>query len=514
MYDSILFWNDVALEANRISHTDDDKEEQNGPTLSSRALAIVHLAMHDARVRIQSTPYSQYLPWLEPPPRGASAQAAVAGAAHATLSALFPSQRNFFDAKLTEAGNALDLGHDYGRYVAREILHDRKDDPDADDDGYVPSLSREHHRVDPENPEQGFHGPFYGRSRGFAIKDRHQIDPPPSGAQYERALKEVRGKGIAPELSGTLLPHFPKRTTDETLSGLFWAYDGTAGIGTPPRLYNQIVRRIAMYCQNKEHDNARLFALVNVAMADAGILAWEEKYRYDLWRPVLGIREHDDSMGLATTAWNPISEDTDTGWLPLGAPATNSIKLKLGQSTVGTFPYNQAILGRLKNFTPPFPAYPSGHATFGAAAFHITRLFYRVPFGHRSADQLFHELSFVSDELNGVNQDSRGTIRPRHLRSFPNGLWQMIEENGRSRVYLGVHWIFDAFAVNDRDEMDLSRNIGGVPLGLRIAEDIYNNGMKRTETYPKHGATPENRPTEPADRVEPDRSNNQKITSR
>ena len=47
MSDSILFWNAVALEADRIAHTDPDKREQNGPTLSSRALAIVHLAMYD-----------------------------------------------------------------------------------------------------------------------------------------------------------------------------------------------------------------------------------------------------------------------------------------------------------------------------------------------------------------------------------------------------------------------------------------------------------------------------------
>ncbi len=99
-------------------------------------------------------------------------------------------------------------------------------------------------------------------------------------------------------------------------------------------------------------------------------------------------------------------------------------------------------------------------ATFGAAALHITRLFYGVPSLDRNPDSLFNGLDFVSDEFNGKNQDNRGTVRPRHRRKFNNGLWRMIIENGQSRVYLGVHWVFDAFAVNDNNQIDLSRNVG------------------------------------------------------
>lgn len=237
--------------------------------------------------------------------------------------------------------------------------------------------------------------------------------------------------------------------------GVYWGYDGASGLGTPPRLYNQIVRLVAETRGNSPADNARLFALVNAAMADAGILAWDEKYKHDLWRPVVGIREHDRSMGPAATRANSnISDDCDSSWLPLGAPLTN----KAG-----------------KNFTPPFPAYPSGHATFGAAAFHVTRLFYDDVNQDRK-DDLFDGLEFVSDELNGVSKDNKGTVRPRHVRRFPRGLWQMIEENGFSRVDLGVHWVFDAFAVTDDGVPDLDRNIGGVPLGLNIAEDVFQAG--------------------------------------
>ena len=97
-----------------------------------------------------------------------------------------------------------------------------------------------------------------------------------------------------------------------------------------------------------------LTARSQAADADAGILAWDQKYCHDLWRPVVGIREHDVSMGPTGTGNNNIDNNCHTLWLPLGAPNTNSTA---------------------KNFTPPFPAYPSGHATFGAAAFHMTRLF-------------------------------------------------------------------------------------------------------------------------------------------
>lgn len=468
--DHILYWNEVALEANRIDFTaippgeTGPRPEQGGPTLSSRALGIVHLAMYDAHAGAVGN--AANLPrYLAVPanPANANAAAAVAAAAHTVLCTLFPRQRAFFEAKLQGAGlngPGIGAGHDFGLAVARAHLADRENDPDAGDSRYSASMAKGHHRADPLNPGQGFHAPHYGRdSRCYAVKDRHELAPPPAhgSAAHLTALRQVRGKGVAPELMGTVPNNLPKRTVDETLVGLFWAYDGPRELGTPPRLYNQIVRKVALANGNTVDQNARLFALVNAAMADAGVLAWEQKYKWDVWRPVIGVREHDASMGPVSPAPTAnISDDCDPLWLPMGAPASNSLGA---------------------NGTPPFPAYPSGHATFGAAALHMTRLFYGTPVGDRGPDNRFPG-TFVSDELNGITKDNHGVTRPRHERMFPQGLWQMIEENGFSRVYLGVHWSYDAFDVNAAGKPVYGPNhhIGGVPLGLAIAEDIWQFG--------------------------------------
>jgi hypothetical protein len=472
--DPILYWNDVANEANRTTHTTGDSAEarSQGPCGSSRTYAIVHLAMHDAYFGINKNVFPTYLSGLPVPGAGANSDAAIAAAAHATLDTLYPSQRPFFNARHAAAGLSgagIGAGHAYGIAVAAAMLGSRSTDPGLGDAGYVTSLAPGHHRPDPDNSPQGFHAPYYGAgARCFGSQTRHQLLPPPSltDAEYLTALRQVRGKGIAPALAGTLPASIPGRTPDETLIGVFWAYDGVKGLGTPPRLYNQIVRRVAEAKGNTVEQNARLFALFNAAMGDAGVLAWQVKYRDDLWRPVVGVREHGSSQGPLGTGGNPIDTDTDPFWLPLGAPATNEVPAD-GKPAK-------------KNFTPPFPAYPSGHATFGAAAFQSVRRYYD-PTCNFKPDKLTKKLVFVSDELDGINRDNAGAVRPRSPRTYPGGLWQMIEENGRSRVFLGVHWVFDAFAVDTNGDMDLSRNIGGVPLGLAIADEIAAKGLDESQ---------------------------------
>jgi vanadium chloroperoxidase len=107
-------------------------------------------------------------------------------------------------------------------------------------------------------------------------------------------------------------------------------------------------------------------------------------------------------------------------------------------------------------------------------------MFYGIAPNDKNNDNLFPGF-LVSDEFNGGNRDNDGTVRPRHTRFFPGGLWNMIIENATSRILLGVHWIFDAFDfVEDKDgnlQPDLTNeNIGGVGLGLRIARNIFAFG--------------------------------------
>ncbi|HEV2965298.1 MAG TPA: hypothetical protein VGW97_00190, partial [Chthoniobacterales bacterium] len=85
------------------------------------------------------------------------------------------------------------------------------------------------------------------------------------------------------------------------------------------------------------------------------------------------------------------------------------------------------------NFTPPFPSYPSGHGGFGGALFETLRKFY---------DRDNIAFTFTSDEFNGTTRDHNGNIRPLMPRSF-SSLSQAEEENGQSRIYLGIHWAFD-----------------------------------------------------------------------
>jgi hypothetical protein len=472
MQDSIMYWNEVVLDANKESHTSNsDAMLVNGPTMSSRAMAIVHLAMYDAFVGTSGSLLTSYLGLA--PISGASKTAAISAAAHATLTVLYPSQKVTFEKKHKEAmieGNTAEInaGHSFGQKVASEILKLRCKDPNAKDDGYSSYPSHGKHRPDPCQPKQGYHGPFYGaKSNLFSCSTRFALDPPPapldSNTDYKKALIQVRGKGISLELMGTLPAiGYEKRTVNETLVGVFWGYDGAKKLGTPPRLYNQIIRTIAEKQGNTLEENAHLFALINVAMGDAGILAWEQKFRYNYWRPVLGVREHDSSMGPVGKGESNINDDCDPLWLPLGAPNTNNV----GEP----------------NCTPHFPAYPSGHATFGGAVFEITKKFYEKKFHGQSSDvkklkAMFDTVSFVSDEFNGENTDNNGVVRPKHYRKFVGGFDQMIQENGLSRVWLGVHWSFDAFAVKaDGTTPDYTKNIGGVPLGKTIANEVFNSG--------------------------------------
>jgi hypothetical protein len=433
--DSILDWNAIALEANKQDHSGTyGAPEQGGPTRSSRALAIVHVAMYDALNSIEP----KAAPYLTSKPSpGASIDAAVAKAARDTLMALYPKQGTVFNVAYNNYlaaipnGAAKSQGIKVGDDVAKAILKARQNDGSFPDPVYQPGQFPGEHRVDPLNPGQGFLTPGWGSVKTFGILRGTQFRavPPPSltSSEYTNAFREVQSLGG----DGIITP--TKRSREQTEIGIFWAYDGAKGIGTPPRLYNQIARKIAIQKGNSEIQNARLFALVNIAMADAGITSWETKYFYNFWRPVLGIREADPGTGPTGLGDGNNRTKSDPTWTPLGAPASN----RSGN-----------------DFTPPFPAYTSGHATFGAAMFRVLENFYgtdKIPF------------EFMSDELNGITTDSRGVVRPRVVRKFKR-LSDAAWENAESRIYLGIHWRFDATA--------------GVGHGVEVADHVFDNVLR------------------------------------
>jgi vanadium chloroperoxidase len=122
-------------------------------------------------------------------------------------------------------------------------------------------------------------------------------------------------------------------------------------------------------------------------------------------------------------------------------------------------------------------------------------MFYGIAANDKNGDTLL-TAPVISEEFNGGNSDNQGTRRPRHARAFQKGLWEMIIENATSRIFLGVHWIFDAFDFtvdsNGNYIPDLTNeNIGGVPLGLRIARDIFAAGLgKAPKMTPSGSAIP------------------------
>jgi hypothetical protein len=412
----------MAINASGLDHTPSPDRvfgEQFGPGRASRAMAIVHIAIFDA-VNAIAGGYRSYT-GIQPAHYDTSMDAAVAEAAHDTLAALFPSQAGSFDDQLAEDlrkirnGPAKAHGVDLGRRAAKAILALRADDGSQQPEprvgvDFITSNEPGKWRQDPISQIPLALGAHWGEVRPFVLRSARQfrVPPPPAldSPEYAAAFNDVKAIG------GDGINTPTVRTAEQTEIGTYWAYDGTPSLCAPPRLYNQIAVQIADQMNSTAIELARLLALANTAMADAGIAIWESKYFYEFWRPVTGIREADPGTGPTGAGDGNAATVGDPTFHPLGAPASN-------------------LTG--PNFTPPFPAYPSGHAGFGGALFQTLRKFYRTD---------YIAFTFVSDEFNGVTMDNNGNVRPLLSRSFES-LSEAEEENGQSRIYLGIHWIFD-----------------------------------------------------------------------
>jgi hypothetical protein len=288
-------------------------------------------------------------------------------------------------------------------------------------------------RADPYHPNVSPLTPDWGHVTPFGVASAAQFEPPPPPAitspAYAAAYEEVKALGG----DGVHTPTI--RTDEQTIIGLFWGYDVSPGLCAPVRFYNQIAEVIAQQEGNTVVQNARFFALINFAMADAGITAWNAKYTYNYWRPVGAIHENDPGTSpTGLGSGNPLLVGQgDPAWQPLGAPADNG---------AGT------------NFTPPFPSYVSGHATIGAALFKTMADFYGTDHIHFTID---------SDEFNTITVDQYGRVRPLIPRTY-DSFSQAAGENAQSRIYLGIHWHFDA--------------VEGIRSGDGIADYIFNHELR------------------------------------
>jgi hypothetical protein len=315
--DVVSDWNNAALDAIRV--------ERTAPPIASRSLAILHASMYDAINGIDRT-HEPYLVESRVP-RSASREAAGSAAAHQALVNLFPSQAPSFDAlHAAILAGIPDSPHKragivWGEFVANQILAARANDgsnvvvapPGGSGPGvwvptppaFLPYLL----------PQWGFVVPF-------AMSSSSQFRPPGPPAldsqQYAADYEEVKQLGAA--VGST-------RTADQTEIALFWA-DG-AGTETPPGHWNSIAQIIGASQGTTMEENARLFALLNIAMADAAICSWDAKYTYNFWRPVTAIAFADPQLN-----WTSLI------------------------------------------ITPPFPDYTSGHSTFSGAAATVLPLFF------------------------------------------------------------------------------------------------------------------------------------------
>jgi hypothetical protein len=441
----LVHWNRIAIDASGVDHTPIASGEnrvfgeQIGPGRAARAIAIVHIAIFDAVNSIVGE-WGSYTN-IEAAPSGASVDAAIAQAARETLVVLFPSQAATFNAALAEdlariPAPGKEAGRRAGRRAAQLILAKRSKDGSQHAEPrvgieYLTKNGPGKWRQDPVSQIPVALGAFWGNVKPFVIESGRQFRVPPPPAlntrAYAVAFNEAKRLGGDGEITDT------ERSEDQTTAGTYWAYDGTPSLCAPPRLYNQIVIQIADQMGSDFFDLTRLLALVNVAMADAGIAIWESKYFYEFWRPVTGIREADRGTGPSGRGDGNPETTGDETYTPDGAPASN-------------------LTG--PDFSPPFPAYPSGHAGFGGAIFEILRLFY-------GTDAV--EFTFTSDEYNGVTEDSMGHIRPLHPRSF-RSFSAAEEENGQSRIYLGIHWSFD--------------KTQGIAQGRRVARHVWQAAFR------------------------------------
>jgi len=341
---------------------------------STRNFAILHAAIYDAVDSIDRS-HEPYLVSVHAP-RDASATAAADAAAHTALLGLYPTQRIALDAdyaaELSQVpdGDPKDQGIRVGEAVAEVLLAIRANDgSNVTAPPFTPGSAPGDYRPTPPD----FSAPVFttwGHVTPFVLHSGNQFRPPApphlSGRAYAAAINEVQSLGSATSTT---------RTPDQTEIGKFWA---------PPiqNFWNEIAQQVAMAHHTDLATTARLFAALDLSLADSAIAFYDAKYTFQRWRPVTAIRMADTDGNPGTVA--------DPNWLPLAGN------------------------------TAPDPSYPGAHSTISAAAADVLASVY-------GNEQSF---SLSSPALPGVT---------RSFTSFAAAA----QEAGLSRIYAGQHTRLD-----------------------------------------------------------------------
>jgi|SRR5579884_605831 len=358
---AVIDWNIIALSTTAAAAFN--------PPLESRNIAIVQAAVYDAAVTITGgyRPYAFALAAA----RDASPAAAVATAAHDTLVALYPGQQSNLDTAYqnyllqimllpsTQAGIA--VGHE----AATQMLALRAADGSATVVAYTPATEPGQWQPAPPLFKPAL-DPGWGKVTPFLLRTGDQFRPtgPPAltSAAYTADFNEIDSIGAADSTT---------RTADETATARFWASTG-------PQLWNQAAQQLVAADHFSITRAAHAFAVLNLVGADSFIAAWDAKYTYNQWRPIMGIRGASNDGNPDTVA--------DAAWTPL-------------------LP------------TPPFPDYPAGHTVnAGASEVVLTEIFGAAP-------GTFH----ITSAASGLTHE---------YTTFQS----VADEVVNARVWAGIHW--------------------------------------------------------------------------
>jgi hypothetical protein len=288
--DTVTDWNHTMIAGLEAAHLP--------PPPSARVGAIVQASVFDAVNGIER----RYEPYHVAPdaPAGASRDAAAASAAYTALVALIPSEKPLFDQQLaatlaqltddpSDPGQSVLRGLDWGSTVGNAILAWRATDHFSD---VLPAYVAGTAPGDWQPTPPLFGPPLFRQfaiMTPFALTSDSQflpVGPPPlTSARYAQDLAEVEALG------GTTST---VRTAEQTQTAVFWQVD------TPAAMWNRVADELAVASGTILSENARLLALMNIALADATIGIWNAKNTYNSWRPVTAIHAAGDA------SWQPL----------------------------------------------------------------------------------------------------------------------------------------------------------------------------------------------------------------